>query len=71
MKKEYKLLSSITGGINETFKTRDELKERFDYIKENKEEFKNNSMIYAYVNIYNENDKIKDSKTLGIIDFNK
>ena len=72
MKKEYKLISSISYGLNETYNTYDEMKERFMYIMNNKEEFKKNSMIYAYVNVYNEEGKITaQSKTLGIIDFNK
>ena len=71
-KKEYKLISSISYGLNETYNTYDEMKERFMYIMNNKEEFKKNSMIYAYVNVYNEEGKITaQSKTLGIIDFNK
>lgn len=69
MKKEYRLLSSITNGINETYYNIEDLKERFNYIKDNKEEFKNNSMIYAYVNVYNENGKISRTKTLGEIKF--
>lgn len=68
---EYKLLSSITGGLNEVYNTFEEIKERFNYIKNHKEEFKSNSMIFAYMNVYNENGKIVDWKTLGIIDFNK
>ena len=68
---EYKLLSSITGGLNEVYDTFDEVKERFMYIMNHKEEFKSNSMIFAYMNVYNEEGKIVQYKTLGTIDLNK
>ena len=70
MRREYVLLSSRTGGLRETFKTYEEIKERYNYIKEHKNEFKE-SMIFAYVNIYNEEDKITNDKTLGCIKFDE
>lgn len=69
MRKEYKLISSITGGINESYNTFEELKERWNYIKNNKEEFKKNSMIFASVNYYNEEGKISKWDSLGSIKF--
>lgn len=69
MKKEYKILSSITGGLNETYNNIEDLKERVNYIEQNKDEFKHNSMIFIYVNIYNENGKITNDKMLKTIDF--
>ena len=68
MKIEYKIISSITGGINETYTDIDEVKERYNYINLHKKEFLKNSMIYFYKNIYSEEGKIKSSKTLAIID---
>lgn len=68
---EYKLLSSITGGLNEVYDTFEEVKERFMYIMNHKEEFKKNSMIFAYMNVYNEEGKIVKWETLGTIDLNK
>ena len=69
MKREYKILSSITGGINETYNNIEDLNKRVNYIEQNKENFKNNKTIFIYVNIYNKNDKIVDNKRLKIIDF--
>ena len=69
MRKEYKIVSSITYGLNETYKTFEELKERVDYIEQHKDIFKNNSMLFVYRYIYNEEGKIVDNKTLKIIDF--
>lgn len=70
MKTEYKLESSRTGGLQETYKTFEEIKKRYNYIKEHKEEFVNESMIFAYKHIYNEEGKITaQSRTLGVIDF--
>lgn len=69
MRKEYKIISSITGGLNETYKTYEDIKKRYEYIKSNKEEFKKNSMLYFYSYVYNEEDKIVKDKTLGIIKF--
>lgn len=69
MKREYKILSSITGGINETYNNIEDLNKRINYIEQNKKNFKNNKTIFIYVNIYNKNDKIVDNKRLRIIDF--
>ena len=69
MKKEYKILSSITSGLNETYNNFEDLKRRVNYIEQNKNKFKHNSMLFIYINIYNENNKIIDSKTLKVIDF--
>lgn len=71
MKIEYKIISSITGGINETYTDIDEVKKRYKYINSHKKELSKNSMIYIYKNIYNEEGKIKNSKTLAIIDLRK
>lgn len=67
-RKEYVLLSSRTNGLNETYKTIEDLKKRYYYIKGHQNEFKE-SMIYAYVNVYNEDGKIVNYKTIGCIKF--
>ena len=67
MRKEYKILSSRTGGINEVYKNIDDVKKRYEYIKSHQDEFKSNSMIYVYVNVYNDEGKIKDWKTLAVL----
>ncbi len=71
MRKEYVILSSISNGLNESYKSYEELKERVQYIKNNKELFKHNSMLFIYIDTYNENGKITDWEQLEIIDFNK
>ena len=68
MRTEYKIVSSISGGINETYTDIKEYRERFNYIYNHKEEFKSNSMIYCYVYLYNEKGKIVSHKTKSIID---
>ena len=67
MRIEYRIVSSITNGINETYTNLKDYKERFYYIFNHKEEFKNNSMIYFYRHTYNEEGKYT-SKTLSVID---
>ena len=68
MKIEYKITSSITGGINETYSDINEFKERYNYICSHKKDFLKSRMIYFYKNTYNEEGKMKSSKTLAIID---
>lgn len=56
IKTNYNLLSSMTGGLNETYNTFEEMNNRLNYIKNHKQEFINNSMIYARKNEYYERD---------------
>ena len=68
MKKiEYRIVSSCTSGINETYKDFGQFKERYNYIKNNQDQFKNNSMIYFYKHTYNEEGKYR-SETLSTLD---
>jgi hypothetical protein len=68
MKKEFKITSSNTKGVNEEYYTKEELVARVNYINQNKEEFKTSRMVYVYEYTYNEAGKIVDNKTLTIID---
>lgn len=69
MRIEYKFVSSKTGGLYETYLTREEYRERYYYIFNHKDEFKDNSMIYCYKYYYNEEGKITKWDTISIIKF--
>lgn len=69
MKKvEYRIMSSRSDGINESYYNLRQFKDRFYDIVINFKDYKDNSMIYFYKNIYNKEGKITKWETLHVLD---
>ena len=67
MRIEYRIVSSITGGLDETYTDKDKFIERGNYISKHKSEFKKNSMLFFYKHTFNKEGKFT-SDTLRVID---
>ena len=72
-KTNYSLLSSRTGGLYEVYDTLEEMNNRLDYIKNHKQDFIYNSMIYARKDEWYERDgnEYLQQTTLEYVDLKK